>query len=374
MKNFKSGNFKQQAKYRSFSPSAINRSFDWSDKKLGFLYGEAMRLLGELNGYSQLIPDINFFIKMHATTEATKSNLIEGTQTELDEAILPQTEINPEKRDDWQEVNNYIDAMDRSVQQLATLPISTRLIKNAHKILLSGARGKDKLPGEFRQSQNWIGSSIKNAVFIPPHHTEIDNLMGDLEKFWHNPSIQVPHLIKIAIIHYQLETIHPFLDGNGRIGRLLIILQLVSCGILSYPCLYLSDFFHKKKDNYYHYLTEARQHNNLLQWTIFFLTGIMDTAKDSLDTFQKIIELQKTYNDKIVSLGARAKNANQLLLELFARPIISPTIAAEKLKVSFNRADRLLLSLQELGLIKEITGFSRNRFYVLEDYFNLFNK
>ncbi|MCK4744925.1 Fic family protein [Candidatus Parcubacteria bacterium] len=373
MKNFKSGTYKQQFDYKSFTPSLINRNFKWEDKKIDILYGESMRFLGELNAYSKLVPDVDFFIQMNVVKEATKSNMIEGTQTGINEVVLPKEEINPEKRDDWNEVRNYIKAINYSVNKLQAISLSMRLLKKAHKILLSGVRGKHKTPGELRRSQNWIGgSSLSDAFFIPPNNEEVAGLISDLEKFWHNKKIDVPVLIKIAISHYQFETIHPFLDGNGRLGRLLITLQLVDSKILTKPTLYLSAFFERNKASYYDSLTIARKTDNLEQWIKFFLNGIIATAQDSVNTFKQIVDLRQKYNSKIITLGARAKNAQELILFMFSEPIINIKNAEKILNISFSSANRLLKSLVRLDILKEITGFSRNRLFVLEKYLDLF--
>ncbi|MBL4655002.1 MAG: Fic family protein, partial [Bacteroidia bacterium] len=283
---YKAGKYKKQYKYKSFSPELINHDWVVSNQKINQLLSEADRKLGELNAFSQLIPDVDFFIKMHIIKEATKSSKIEGTQTSIEEALQRAEYIHPEHRDDWQEVRNYIQGMNYAIGALNKLPISTRLLKQTHKRLLKGVRGKNKQPGDFRKSQNWIGgATLQDAQYIPPHHSEISNLMSDLEKFLNNDKLQIPHLIRIGIAHYQFEAIHPFLDGNGRLGRLLITLYMVSNNLLSRPTLYLSDFFERNRSHYYDNLVIVRSQNNLSQWLTFFLVGILETAESSITTF-----------------------------------------------------------------------------------------
>jgi Fic family protein len=329
--------------------------------------------LGELNAFSQLIPDVDFFIKMHEFKEGTKSSRIEGTQTNIDEAIQKEEYIQPEKKDDWQEVQNYVQAMNQAIGSLEKLPLSNRLLKQTHKTLLQGVRGTHKLPGEFRQSQNWIGgSSLADAVFIPPHPESVNDLMSDLEKFLHNENIPVPPLIKIGIAHYQFETIHPFLDGNGRIGRLLITLYLVSNNLMYKPTLYLSDFFEKNKSLYYDNLTRVRTHNDLTQWLKFFLEGVRCTSENSIQTFKNIIALRSDAEHKIILLGRKQALAKSFLQFLYTKPITDATDVAEALNINVSTALRLIDDFIKLHILIEITGYKRNRIFSFDDYVKLF--
>jgi len=375
IEDFKAGKYIDHYQYKSFHPEKIDHEWIISTPDINSLLSDANRLIGELNAFSQLIPDVDYFIKMHITKEATTSSRIEGTKTNIEDVLIKEEDIPPEKRDDWNEVHNYINAINFSINELEKLPISNRLIRNTHKVLLQGVRGEKKNPGEFRKSQNWIGATLKDAVYIPPHHSEVPDLMTDMESFLNDRKILTPHLIRIAIAHYQFETIHPFLDGNGRIGRLLITLYLVSNGILNKPSLYLSDFFEKNKSHYFDNQMIARSKNNLSQWIRFFLAGIIETASNSINVFKKIITLRETIEiGKIAKMGSKSKRALILLRALYQNPIIDSNSVCDLLDIAPSTANRLIVDFQKEGILEELTGFKRNRKYIFREYFEIFQK
>jgi len=374
IEDFKAGSYQQQYKYKSFIPNKVNQEWVWTDPKINSLLSEANLSLGNLNAFSFYVPDVDNFIRMHLVKEATKSSRIEGTQTEIEEVLLKNDEVLLEKRDDWKEVHNYIEAMNYSISELKTIPVSTRMLKESHKILMQGVRGEHKTPGEFRKTQNWIGgATMDDAIFIPPPQSEVNNLMNDFENFLHNENINVPLLIRAAIGHYQFETIHPFLDGNGRIGRLLITLQMVGSGVLSKPILYLSDYFEKHRTNYYDNLNRVREKNDLTQWIKFFLVAVIETSKSGIETFRRILKLKdKIDNEKIVSLGKKIPKAKQLMNKLYLNPIVSSNDVAGYLNVTPATANSLIHDLMNLDILVEITGGRRYRLFRFEEYLKLF--
>ena len=374
MDTFISGTHINQGYHKSFQPHPINRNWQLNDMEVIQLLSKADRHLGRLDMYSEYV-NIDLFIRMHIAKEATQSSKIEGTQTNMEEVFLNKEEISNEKRGDWEEVQNYISAMNEAVKLLHKLPFSSRLIKQTHEILLQGVRGEHKLPGVFRSSQNWIGgATLRDAVFIPPIHTSINELMSDLEIFANDELKPVPDLIKIAIIHYQFETIHPFLDGNGRVGRLLITLYLVSKNILKQPILYLSDFFENNRMLYYDNLMRARTHNDINQWLKFFLTGVIETAKKGVTTFDGIMQLQKNLEIKLKTLGNRHVDAKKVIEYLYIQPVIEVSKVEKIIKKSNVTAYKLISDLEQLEILKEISGAQRNKLYVFKDYMDLFKE
>ncbi len=362
----------QAYNYKYFLPNHINHLFEIDNSALQVQLETSTRLLGELNAMARMAPNIDLFIQSFIGSEATLSSKIEGTQTDIEDAFKGEMDVEIEQKDDWLEVSLYTKSLQNCIDKLEKLPISTRLIKQAHKTLLSSGRGKNKLPGKFRTSQNWVGGdSLNTAEFVPPHQNLVNNLMADLEKFLHKQS-STPDIIKIAIIHYQFETIHPFCDGNGRIGRMLIPLYLVSKGLLSKPLLYMSAFFEANKNQYYQKLMQVRIEHNLLDWLLFFLKGMEETAKHSIEILSKTLSLKEQLTEKIQNkTGSRAKNNVKMFDKLFQKPFVRMDDVKVELSVSATTAKNIVDDLVRIEILQELTGNKRNRLFAFRPYLNL---
>ena len=375
MQKFKAGIYLDQGSFKSFVPSFINREWEINDMHVLSLLSKADRMLGRLDMFSEHIPNIDLFIAMHIVKEATQSSGIEGTQTNIQQAVMPEESVPLDQRDDWAEVQNYISAMNHAIPRMEELPLSSRLIREIHEELMKGVRGKNKQPGEFRTSQNWIGgSSPSDAIFVPPVFSDVPNLISDIEDFIHNPVCDLPDLIKIALIHYQFETIHPFSDGNGRVGRLLITLYLVSKGILKRPILYLSDYLESHRRSYYDRIMGVRFGDDVASWVKFFLEGIIVTAEKGTVALNEILALQKEYEEEIKEMGSRSANALKLIDSMYQNPFTDITKASIIIGQSFPTAKTLIESLVKKGILSEITGGRRGKKYVLSKYIEIFVK
>lgn len=369
-------------KYLAFLPESINKEFSWKDPQIDTILEQARGWVGELNAYSKLVPNVEYFIQSHVAKEAEQSSRIEGTKTTLEELYLDKDDLaDSEKVDDQEEVKNYIKALNESVKELTIeggLPLCKRLVCNTHKTLLSGVRGYSRNPGEIRKIQNKIGGghgTFEDAVFIPPTPDKVNDLLKDLEQFWNNNDLHIPNLIKVALSHYQFETIHPFEDGNGRVGRLIIILQLISYKMLEKPTLYLSDYFEKNRPAYYDALSRVRESNDIEHWIKFFLIGVSETAKKGKETLEKIIDLRIKY-DVLINGGIGTKKqklARDLLIALFERPVVTAKDVEKLLNITKPTAHALVTDLEKIGILKEKTGLSRNRIFTLHEYLALFN-
>jgi Fic family protein len=375
IEKFSSGTFLNQKGYKSFSPTPINTSWNWTSPEINVLLEQASSELGGLNSFSELIPNIDVYIQMHIRTEANKSSKIEGTKTSIEEDLMAVEDVAPEKRDDYEEVHNYINAMNHGIGRIQRddFPLSGRLIRELHEILMRGVRGEHKTPGEFRTQQNWIGGTMpSNAIFVPPRVDELDNLLSDFEKFIHNDEHQIPHLIKIALIHYQFETIHPFQDGNGRIGRLIIPLYLLDKRILDKPCFYISDFFERNRTTYYDVLQNVRTKNDLTSWITFFLKAVAFTAKSAKHKFKKAVHLVADYEERMLAFAGKPDNNRNILKAFFNEPILTSKQLQNRTHLSQPTIDKTIRNMIEARMLNEITGYSRNRIFILTNYFYCF--
>jgi Fic family protein len=375
----RSGSYqKQPSGYSAFMPAPLPPMPPIEiDDEMQALLSEADRSLGRLDGSIQTLPDSDLFVLMYVRKEAVLSSQIEGTQSSLHDLLRAEAQLlDPDSPKDVEEVSNYIAAMNHGLARLKDLPVSTRLIREIHERLLQGVRGDRMLPGEVRQSQNWVGpagTSISNASFIPPPPHEVARLLSELETFIHREN-SIPAVLRIGLTHAQFETIHPFLDGNGRVGRLMITFLLCEQGILQSPVLYLSHYLKANRSDYYQLLQRTRDHGDWESWLKFFLSGVRDVSREATRTARAIVNLRENDRRKIVDeLGRVAGNALRIHESLFPYPIVTVNTEAEALGVSFTAANRLIDRLVEIGILKEITGHARNRVFSYAAYIDLFS-
>ncbi len=362
-------NLSGEMAYKSFIPSVLppNPPIEL-DKDIVDLLVKANKQLALLEGISSRIPNIHLFISMYVRKEALMSSQIEGTQATLEDVLDPCLEENTNRP--VGDVVNYIKATDYAINRLKELPLCNRLIKEAHEVLLSGVRGQNKSPGEFRHSQNWIGATgcnLQNARYIPPSVEDMIQAMSDLEKYI-NADDELDVLIRAGLIHYQFETIHPFLDGNGRIGRLLITLFLMKNKVLSTPALYISYFLKKNRIEYYDRMNEVRSKGNYEQWIKFFLEAVYESAKDAVETIDKLTSLHDNYCLKIKGLGRKAKNAMRVFEYLESNPIIEIQKTARELDIAFNTMSSIVKDLTSIGVLEQTSTQSRNRTFAYKEY------
>lgn len=377
--NNRAGYYKQnlsgEMAYKSFVPNPLPPvpPIELSEDIVGLLV-KANSQLAVLQSIAARIPNVELFISMYVRKEALMSSQIEGTQATLEDILDPMLDTNTNRN--IADVVNYIKATEFAITRLQTLPLCNRLIKETHAVLMKGVRGQEKNPGEFRYSQNWIGgqgSTLKNARYIPPSPDDMQNAMSDLEKYI-NTDDDLDALIQAALIHYQFETIHPFLDGNGRVGRLLITLFLMDKGILTTPALYISYFLKKNRVEYYDRMTEVRTKGNYEQWIIFFLQAIMESAGDATSTIDELITLHDTNTSVISKLGRASKNTMLVFDYLESNPIIDIGKTAEALSITFNTASSAVRRLVDAGILVQTGGGGRNRTFAYEAYLDILRK
>jgi len=362
---------------RAFVPPALPPAPSLKLDKLYGLLDQANRALGRLDGVTSILPDTPLFLYMYVRKEALLSSQIEGTQSSLSDLLLFESDEAPGvPLDDVQEVSNYVAAMNFGLERLRDeMPLSNRLIREIHEVLLAKGRGSTKQPGEFRRSQNWIGGSRPgNATYVPPPHDMLEDCMGDLEAFIHSEEVDLPFLIKAALVHVQFESIHPFLDGNGRLGRLLITFLLCMEGALKEPILYLSLYFKKHRQYYYELLQRVREKGDWEAWLEFFLEGVEETSNQAADTAKQILELFKTDQQKIEGLGRPATSALRVHQHLQSKPILSVPAAVNALNLSAPTVRKSINHLIDLGIVRETTGKQRNRLFVYSGYLDILNQ
>ena len=366
-------NLTGEAMYKSFRPAPLPPVLNMDDEMITQLTS-ATKALATLDTLSSFIPNMNLFVSMYVRKEALLSSQIEGTQATLEDVLDPLIEKNANQN--VADVVNYIKAAEFALERMNTLPLCNRLIKETHAVLMSGVRGQEKNPGEFRTSQNWIGaagSSLKNARYIPPNPEDMINAMSDLEKYI-NSDDSLDVLIQAALLHYQFETIHPFLDGNGRVGRLLITLFLMEKKVLNSPALYISYYLKKNRVEYYDRMSEVRNKDNYEQWIKFFLNAIKESAIESVDTIKKLSELHNANIEKINAMGRAAKNARAVFDYLEQNPIIDIGKTAEELKLAFSTVSLAVNRLVDVGILIKTNNANRNRVFSYEDYLAILRK
>ncbi len=371
---FKS-NLSGRMAYKSFVPSPLPPvpPIELSGDIVGLLI-KANAQLAVLESVAAHIPNVELFVSMYVRKEALMSSQIEGTQATLEDILDPMLDVNANRN--VADVVNYIKATEFAIQRLCELPLCNRLIKETHAALMEGVRGQEKSPGEFRYSQNWIGgqgSTLKNARYIPPSPEDMVEAMSDLEKYI-NAEDESDYLIRAALIHYQFETIHPFLDGNGRVGRLLITLFLMEKGVLTTPALYISYFLKKNRVEYYDRMTEVREKGNYEQWVKFFLQAILESAEDATATIDDLAALHDTNVAQISRLGRASKNTMLVFNYLEANPIIEIRKTAEALGIAFNTASSAISRLVDVGILIQTTNVGRNRTFAYEAYLDILRK
>lgn len=366
-------NLQGEARYRSFRPSPLPPKDLQIDEETVSLLSRTSRALAKLDAESSKVPNMDMFISMYVRKEALLSSQLEGTQATLEDVLDPSNEKNANQ--DVSDVIRYIEATEFALAKMRKLPLCNRLLKETHKVLMSGVRGQEKNPGEFRRSQNWIGaagSTLKTARYIPPNPDDMKNAMTELENYI-NSDDGNDVLIQTALIHYQFETIHPFLDGNGRIGRLLIMLFLMDKGILLSPSLYISYFLKKNRTEYYDRLSEVRNKNDYEQWIKFFLYALLISAEDASETISKLAELHDRNTAWAEHLGRSKKTALLLLGYLEKNPIINITKTAAELNISFTTVSSAVKKFTEAGILSKPEE-ERNRIFVYKEYLDILRK
>lgn len=375
----RAGRYVQQSGgYRAFLPASLPPEPPVRlEGELQALLSRADRALGRLDGSIQTLPHPDLFVAMYVRKEAVLSSQIEGTQSSLEDVLTAEARVlSADRPNDVDEVFNYVGAMNHGLARLQTLPVSVRLIREIHGRLLTGVRGQHRSPGELRTTQNWIGPggcTLAEATFVPPPPHDVPRLLGELEAFLHDES-PLPLLVRIGLAHVQFETIHPFLDGNGRVGRLLITFLLCEKQVLLKPVLYLSHYFKRHRQQYYDHLQAVRDHGAWEEWLVFFLTGVVEVSQQATETARRILSLRERHRELITeAFGRAAGNGHRVLEHLYQRPIVAVTEVRNLIETSYPAANNLVRQFVRHGILHEMTGQKRHRRFVYRDYVNLFH-
>jgi len=368
----------QPGGYRAFLPAPLPPDPPVRlEGELQALLSRADRALGRLDGSIQTLPHPDLFVAMYVRKEAVLSSQIEGTQSSLEDVLAAEARVlSADRPDDVDEVFNYVGAMNHGLERLPSLPVSARLIREIHERLLTGVREQHRSPGELRTTQNWIGPggcTLAEATFVPPPPHEVPRLLGELEGFLHDES-PLPLLVRIGLAHVQFETIHPFLDGNGRVGRLLITFLLCEKQVLLKPVLYLSHYFKRHRQQYYDHLQAVRDHGAWEQWLVFFLTGVVEVSQQATETARRVLSLRERHRQLITdAFGRAAGNGHRVLEHLYQHPIVAVTEVRDLIETSYPSANSLVSQFETHGVLHEMTGQKRHRRFVYRDYVNLFH-
>lgn len=376
LEKYQSGSYRNQGDFSSFIPSPINADWTWETPKVNFLLNKASSELGGLNSFAELVPDIDTYIMMHIQVEANKSNRIEGTNTTIEEDMMPIEDVNPEHRNDALEVGNYVKALKYGIDRIQKddFPFTTRLLREVHKLLLVGVRGEHKTPGEFRTSQNFIGGSMpSNAKYVPPAVPDMQEALSDFDKFINRENDNLPVLIRLAMMHYQFETIHPFLDGNGRIGRIMIPLYLLYQKELAKPCFYISYYFEEHRQEYYEALQNVRENNDMIGWICFFLKASIETAQTAKQKFRMAVEQVDKYKEYLMHKRTGADSLRAVIQTMYSQPVTTVNHLINQTGFSAATINNAVKTLTADHILQELTGNRRNRIFVLYDYLKVFS-
>lgn len=374
LEGYKAGMFMRMNEYSAFILSKINYDWSWEDSKLSKLSADVSGQIGEINGYSKLLPNIDDYVNMLIAIEANKTSKIEGTDIKLEETLLELSDIEPEKNESWERVQKYIEATNYAVKQVADgEKIGTKLLREIHGVLLKGEKGEQRNLGKLRTMQTWVGGDTPaNAIYVPPPHTEIVECLSDFEQFVENENTDTPDVVKVAMLHYQFESIHPFASGNGRIGRMIVPLYLQSKGMLDKSCLFVSEYLEKNKALYFGKLANVRTNSDIIGWIIFFLEVMLETAKLTNERLKKLSELKEEMDDVVMNMPVKPDNAKKVVDMLYKEPIVDIARLGNLSGVKEGTMRTIINSLLDKGIVSKTRGVNKNKIIVFKKFTDIF--